>query len=90
LSCKKTRLAPGGIPEQKVQRKFIKLIIRTIKKAGEENSEVVFLDPTHQVHNTVNGYAWQQTGAIGTKIIARMVFDSKSKALNVITPVNNK
>jgi transposase len=60
---------PGGSPDRKIQKNFAKRIIRTVKKAEKENGTVVFLDPTHQVHNTVNGYCWQEKGKAGTKIL---------------------
>jgi len=85
LSCKKTRLVPGGIPDAEAQKKFIKLIARTIKKAEREKGAVVFIDPTHQVHNTVNGYSWQEKGASGTKIISSA---SGRKRITILGAIN--
>ena len=57
----------------------------TIAKARNENSEVIFLDPTHQVHNTVNGYCWQKIGKNNTKIVYS---NSGRKRVNIIGAIN--
>lgn len=76
---------PGGVPDKAVQKKFSKRIIRTIRKSERENDVTVFLDPTHQVYNTVNGYCWQSKGATGTKIISS---SSGRKRLSIIGAIN--
>lgn len=86
MSCKKTRLTPGGIPNKEVQKKFVRLIIRTAKKAEKEGSEIVFADPTHQVHNTVNGYAWQLKGLSETKIIQSASGRKRITILGALNP----
>ncbi|MBL7058041.1 hypothetical protein ISS03_01770 [Patescibacteria group bacterium] len=62
MSCKKTRLVPCGAQDPETQIEFAEQILETIKKAKDNNGEVLFLDPTHQIYNTVNGYAWQKKG----------------------------
>lgn len=85
MSCKKTRLTPGGAPDKAVQKKFAKRISRTIKKSEQEGGATVFIDPTHQVHNTVNGYCWQEKGVAGTKTISS---SSGRKRISVIGAIN--
>jgi len=85
LSYKKTRLIPGNTPDKTIQRKFIKKIFRTIKKAKQEKGEVIFLDPTHQVHNTVSGHCWQEKGEAGTKTIAS---STGRKRISIIGAIN--
>lgn len=85
MSYKKTRLTPGGAPDKETQKKFAKHIIGTIKKAAETNGTVMFLDPTHQVHNTVNGCCWQEKGKAGTKTISS---NSGRKRINIIGAIN--
>lgn len=57
----------------------------TIAKSKNENSEVLFLDPTHQVHNAVSGYCWQEVGKDNTKIIYS---NSGRKRVNIIGAIN--
>ena len=57
----------------------------TIAKAQTENSEVIFLDPTHQVHNTVSGYCWQEIGKDNTKIVFS---NSGRKRVSIIGAIN--
>ena len=85
MSYKKTRLVPGRKQDKKIQKEFAKIILDTIAKAKEENSEVIFLDPTHQVHNTVNGYCWQKIGKDNTKIVHS---NSGRKRVNIIGAIN--
>lgn len=85
MSYKKTRLTPGGIPDKAAQKKFAKRIIRTIKKSERKNGVTVFLDPAHQVYNTVNGYCWQEEGAAGTKTISS---NSGRKRISIIGAIN--
>ena len=59
--------------------------METIAQAKDENSEVLFLDPTHQVHNTENGYCWQEIGKDNTKIVYS---NSGRKRINIIGAIN--
>lgn len=63
----------------------MKSILALIAKAKEENSEVLFLDPTHQVHNTVNGYCWQEVGKDNTKTVYS---NSGRKRITIIGAIN--
>ena len=59
--------------------------MRTIRQAKKKKETVVFLDPTHQVHNTVNGYCWQIKGKQGTKNIFS---NSGRKRITIIGALN--
>ena len=85
MSCKKTRITPGKAQDKKIQKKFRKIILKTIEKAKNENSETVFIDPTHQIHNTVSGYCWQEKGKDNTKIIHS---NSGRKRITIIGAIN--
>lgn len=85
MSCKKTRLVPGGVQDKETQIKFAKQIIEIIEKSKTENCEAIFFDPTHQVHNTVNGYCWQEKGKDNTKIVFS---NSGRKRINIIGAIN--
>ncbi len=85
MSCKKTRLIPGAVPSREIQEKFAEKILETIKKAKQKNGEVVFADPTHQVHNAENGYCWQEIGEDNTKTV---LSNSGRKRINIIGAIN--
>lgn len=85
MSYKKTRLVPGGAQDKQIQIEFAELILKTIENAKNENNQVLFFDPTHQVHNTVNGYCWQEKGKDNTKIVFS---NSGRKRVNVIGAIN--
>lgn len=85
MSCKKTRLVPGNVQDEKVQIEFAEKIIALIEKSKTENIEVCFFDPTHQVHNTVNGYCWQEKGANHTKTVFS---NSGRRRINIIGAIN--
>lgn len=64
---------PGKHPDKETQEGFIRNIYRFINRAQNSDDIVVFLDPTHQLYNVVNGYCWQEKGKSNTK-----VFESNS------------
>jgi len=59
--------------------------LKIIAKSKKNNSEVLFLDPTHQVHNTVNGYCWQEVGKDNTKTVYS---NSGRKRITIIGAIN--
>lgn len=81
---------PGKAPDKEVQKKFVKRIKRTVKKASKNNGTVIFLDPTHQVHNTINGYCWQEKGIAGTKIISSNTGRKRISIIGAINAVTRK
>lgn len=85
MSYKKTRIVPGGAPDEETQIRFIQKIMRTIHYAGQHNAVVLFLDPTHQAHNVVNGYTWQIRGREHTRTIPS---NSGRKRITVIGALN--
>lgn len=52
-----------------MQKRFIAKLKRLLRKCKEEKRELIFFDPAHQVHNSINGKAWQFKGRKGTKKI---------------------
>lgn len=85
MSCKKTRLVPGKTQDKETQIEFVKKILTTIEESKTNNCEVIFFDPTHQVHNTVNGYCWQEKGKTNTKIVFS---NSGRKRVSIIGAIN--
>lgn len=90
MSCKKLRLAPGNKPCREIQIKFVRRIKETIKRTKKTKEIVIFLDPTHQVHNTDNGYYWQEKGRAGTKTISSNSGRKRITILGAISAVSHK
>ncbi len=66
LSYKKTALIPGKCPNIITQYQGV-FRIKTLSVLAEAGIfHLVFADPTHKVHNTVNGNCWQTKGKEGT------------------------
>jgi transposase len=59
--------------------------MRTVRYARKHNAAVLFLDPTHQVHNVVSGYAWQVKGREHTRAINS---NSGRKRITIIGALN--
>ncbi len=69
MSYKKTKLIPGNTQPVEVQQEFISEYEKLKEKAENGDFHLLFFDPTHQVHNTINGTCWQTRGKKGTVII---------------------
>lgn len=76
---------PGGAPSKELQLKYIGKIKRIVKRAAENECIALFLDPTHQVHNSVGGYSWQEVGKNNTKIVNS---NSGRRRINIIGALN--
>lgn len=76
---------PGGAQNKEAQIEFAKQILKIIEKSKHKNCEAIFFDPTHQAHNTVNGYCWQEKGKDNTKVIFS---NSGRRRINVIGAIN--
>lgn len=68
-----------------MQKRFIRKLKRLLKRCKEEESELIFFDPAHQVHNSSNGYAWQFKGRKGTK---RIKSNTGRRRINIIGGVS--
>ena len=86
-SYKKTRLVPSGHPDKKTQEWFIKEINKMVNRAKKTNDEVLFSDPTHQVHNTENDYCWQLIGKQGTKTVNSNAGRERVTILGALNPL---
>jgi transposase len=78
-------LIPGGIPDKETQIKFIQKILRTVRYAKQHQSVVLFLDPTHQVHNVSKGYAWQEKGKRNTRVMSS---NTGRRRINILGALN--
>ena len=60
------KLIPGKIQSVAIQEKFITEYKKLLQRAEKEEIHLFFFDPTHQIHNTINGKCWQTKGKKGT------------------------
>ncbi len=54
FSYKKTEKIPGNAPNEEVQEEFLVRYRCYEKRAIAKDIHLVFYDPNHQLHNTVN------------------------------------
>jgi len=85
LSYKKTKLIPGNRQSVEVQEAFVKEYNKLKESAEKEEIHLLFFDPTHQVHNTINGTCWQTKGKRGTVIVPS---NTGRKRISVLGAVN--
>jgi transposase len=85
LSYKKTKLIPGNRQSVEVQEAFVEEYDKLKESAEKEEIHLLFFDPTHQVHNTINGTCWQTKGKQGTVVIPS---NTGRKRISVLGAVN--
>lgn len=85
MSYKKTKLIPGNAQPVEVQEAFVEEYNKFKESAEKEEIHLLFFDPTHQVHNTINGTCWQVKGKRGTVIIPS---NTGRKRISVLGAVN--
>jgi len=85
LSYKKTKLVPGNVQSVEVQETFVKEYEEFKDAAEKEDLHLIFFDPTHQVHNTINGMCWQEKGKSGTVILPS---NTGRKRISILGAVN--
>lgn len=86
LSYKKTKLIPGNTQSVEVQEEFIEEYKKLKESAEKGEIHLMFFDPTHQVHNTVNGTCWQTKGKRGTVILPS---NTGRKRISVLGAINS-
>ncbi len=85
MSYKKTKLIPGNRQSVEVQEAFVEEYDKLKESAEKEEIHLLFFDPTHQVHNTINGTCWQTKGKQGTVVIPS---NTGRKRISVLGAVN--
>ena len=91
LSYKKTVLVPWNCPEEKIQTDFIENIFNPLLKLAEKKEiHLLFADPTHKIHNTINGKCWQTRWKAGTIMLKSNTWRKRITILWAINVVNNK
>ena len=81
------KLIPGKIQPIEIQKKFIKEYSQLLKRAEKEEIHLFFFDPTHQIHNTINGKCWQIKGKKGT---IKIKSNTGRKRITILGAVNVK
>lgn len=61
-----------------------------LEKAKNDELHILFFDPTHQVHNSINGRCWQEIGKDGTITINSNSGRKRITVLGAINPCNCK
>lgn len=86
MSYKKTKLIPGNTQPVEVQEEFVKEYEKLKESAEKGEIHLLFFDPTHQVHNTINGTCWQTKGKRGTVILPS---NTGRRRISVLGAVNS-
>jgi transposase len=73
-----------------IQKQFVRLIQKTIRRSTVKNDIVLFLDPVHQVHNVDNSYCWQLTGRSGTKTVLSNSGRDRLTIIGALNPMTQK
>ena len=68
-----------------MQVAFIEDINDIIYDCIESNNEFYFFDPAHQIHNNINGKAWQEKGRKGT---VQVKSNTGRRRVNIIGALN--
>jgi transposase len=90
LTFKKTRLKPGKLPNVSIQEEFIDWYGKELLKSKEGKTHLLFYDPVHQLHNTINGKCWQAKGGQNTIVLPSNTGRKRITILGAISPVNHK
>jgi transposase len=88
FAYKKTRLMPGKLPSEDIQNEFVSWYENAITQAMEEKIHLLFYDPVHQLHNTINQKCWQAKGGANTVVLQSNTGRKRITILGAINPVN--
>ncbi|MBN2892943.1 MAG: IS630 family transposase [Bacteroidales bacterium] len=90
FTFKKTKLKPGKSPNETTQLNFVSWYESKLKEAKEEKLHILFYDPVHQLHNTINGKCWQKKGGHNTIILESNTGRKLISILGDLNPVNQE
>lgn len=90
MSYKKTKLIPGNTQSVAVQEEFIAEYQKLKEKAENGDFHLFFFDPTHQVHNTINGTCWQTKGRKGTVILKSNTGRRRISVLGAVNAITGR
>ncbi len=73
-----------------IQEEFIDWYGKELLKSKEGKTHLLFYDPVHQLHNTINGKCWQAKGGQNTIVLPSNTGRKRITILGAISPVNHK
>jgi len=88
FTYKKTRLKPGKSPEERIQVEFVDYYKSLLDRASKNELHVVFYDPVHQLHNTINDKCWQRKGGENTLVLESNTGRKRVTVLGALNPLN--
>jgi len=88
FTYKKTRLKPGKISDVEIQIDFLNWFNDELTRAKSGEIHLLFYDPVHQLHNTINGKCWQAKGGNNTIVLPSNTGRKRITILGAINPVN--
>ncbi len=88
FTYKKTRLRPGKSPDEQIQKEFVKWYKTVLQEAKRGDVHLLFYDPVHQLHNTINGKCWQKKGGDNTIVLQSNTGRKRITILGAINPVS--
>lgn len=90
LTFKKTKLKPGKLPDVEKQEAFVEWYAQMLEMAIKGEFHLLFYDPVHQLHNTINGKCWQEKGEKGTLVLPSNTGRRRISILGAINPLTYK
>ncbi len=78
------------MPDVLIQEEFINWYGKELLKSKEGKTHLLFYDPVHQLHNTINGKCWQAKGGHNTIVLPSNTGRKRITILGAISPVNHK
>ena len=87
FTFKKTRLKPGKSPSTETQEEFVNWYFNVLEQAKDDKCHILFYDPVHQLHNTINGKCWQKKGGDNTIVLPSNTGRKRVTILGAINPV---
>lgn len=81
-------MKPGKAPSEYVQKEFIEYYYNILEESKQGNKHVLFYDPVHQLHNTINGKCWQTKGGKNTILLPSNTGRKRITILGAINPIN--
>ena len=73
-----------------IQEEFIDWYEKELLKSKKGENHLLFYDPVHQLHNTINGKCWQAKGGHNTVILSSNTGRKRITILGAISPVDHQ
>ena len=83
-------MKPGKLADIEKQVEFVEWYIKMVKLGLTGELHLLFYDPVHQLHNTINGKCWQEKGKNGTVSLPSNTGRKRITILGAINPLTYK